>query len=147
MTIVLSVSVSLFGATSTPPFIFKGGKVTRKIIKSVTIWSQSGLYLYLLIIYIYIDIIIYALGSTLWTSETFWMVGWVIADHFLGLPSLCRLVPWGPILISSHRVLGKWVDTGWSGSSLSVMNLPSTQFQELSTLTWNCWVFFTELIK
>jgi hypothetical protein len=71
-------------------------------------------------IYIFIDIIIYTLGSTTWSSGIFWMVGRVIVDSFLGLLSLCELVPRVPILISSPRVLGKWVDAGWSGSSLFV---------------------------
>jgi hypothetical protein len=35
MTIVLSVSVIFWGA-STPPFIFKGGEVIRKLTESVT---------------------------------------------------------------------------------------------------------------
>jgi hypothetical protein len=46
------------------------------------------------------------------------------------------------ILINNPQVLGKWVDAGWSGSFLSMTNLPSTQFSELSTLAWNCWAFF-----
>jgi hypothetical protein len=73
--------------------------------------------------YIFIDIIIYALENMLWSSEIFWMVGRVITDSFLGLPSLCGVVPRVPILISSPRVLDKWVDAGWFGSSLSMMNL------------------------
>jgi hypothetical protein len=95
--------------------------------------------------YIFIDIIIYTLWSTSRSFRIFWMVGRVIADPSLGLPSLCRVVPRVPILISNPRVLGKWVDDGWSGSSLSVMNLPSTQFPELSTLAWNWWVFFCRI--
>jgi hypothetical protein len=43
--------------------------------------------------YISIDIIIYALGSMPWSSRIFWMVGQVIADSSLGLPSLCGVVP------------------------------------------------------
>jgi hypothetical protein len=39
-------------------------------------------------------------------------------------------------------VLDKWVDAGWSGFSLFMMNLSSTQFPKLSTLSWNCWVLF-----
>jgi hypothetical protein len=88
--------------------------------------------------YISIDIIIYALESTSWSSEIFWMVGWPIADPSLGLLSPCDVIPQVLILISSPRVIGKWVDTGWSGSSLSMTNLSGTQFQELSTLAWNC---------
>jgi hypothetical protein len=78
--------------------------------------------------YIFIDIIIHILRSTSWSFEIFWMVGWVIADPSLGLSSPCGVVPWVPILVSSPRVLGTWVDAGWSGSSLSVMNLLTTQF-------------------
>jgi hypothetical protein len=56
--------------------------------------------------YISIDIIFYALGSTLWSSRI-WMVGGVIADPSLGLLSPCEVVPWVLILVSSPRVLGK----------------------------------------
>jgi hypothetical protein len=49
--------------------------------------------------YIFIDIIIYALGCTPWSAETFWMVGRVVADPSLGLPSLYGVVPRVPILI------------------------------------------------
>jgi hypothetical protein len=49
--------------------------------------------------YIFIDIIIYVLGSTPWSSGIFYMVGQVIADPSLDLPSLCGVVPRVPILI------------------------------------------------
>jgi hypothetical protein len=49
--------------------------------------------------YIFIDIIIYALGSTSWSFGIFWMVGRVIADPSLSLPSPCGVVPRVPILI------------------------------------------------
>jgi hypothetical protein len=58
-------------------------------------------------IYTFVDIIIYSLGSTPWSSEIFWMVGQVIADPSFHLPSLCRVVPRVPILVSSSRVLDK----------------------------------------
>jgi hypothetical protein len=97
--------------------------------------------------YIFIAINIYALGSMTSTFGIFWMVSQVIADPFLGLPSLWGLVPRVPILVSSPWVLGKWVDTGWSGSSLSVTNWLSTQFK--NQVLWHkitkC--FFTELIE
>jgi hypothetical protein len=51
--------------------------------------------------YIFIDIIIYTLGSTLWSSGIFWMVGRVVADPALGLLSPCGVVPRVPIIISS----------------------------------------------
>jgi hypothetical protein len=54
-----------------------------------------------------IDIIIYVLGSTAWFSGIFWMIGRVIADPSLGLPSPYGVVPQVPILVSSSRVLGK----------------------------------------
>jgi hypothetical protein len=44
--------------------------------------------------YISIDIIIYVLGSTSWSSEIFWMVGQVVADSSMGLLSPCEVVPW-----------------------------------------------------
>jgi hypothetical protein len=53
------------------------------------------------------DIIIYALGSTSWSSGIFWMVGRVITDPSLGLPSPYEVVPEVLILVSSPRVLGK----------------------------------------
>jgi hypothetical protein len=40
-----------------------------------------------------IDIIIYALGSTSWSSRIFWMVDRVIADPSLGLLSPRGVVP------------------------------------------------------
>jgi hypothetical protein len=83
--------------------------------------------------YIFIDTIIYTFGSTPWSSGIFWMVGRVIADPSLGLLSLCGLVPRVPILVSSPRVLGKCVDAGSSGSSLSASNLLSTQSMYSST--------------
>jgi hypothetical protein len=49
--------------------------------------------------YIFIDIIIYALGSTTWSSGIFWMVGRVIADPSLGLPSLFGVEPQVSILV------------------------------------------------
>jgi hypothetical protein len=51
--------------------------------------------------YIFINIAIYGLGSTLWSSRIFWMVSRVIADTSLGLASLCGVVPQVPILVSS----------------------------------------------
>jgi hypothetical protein len=53
---------------------------------------------------IFIDIIIYVLGSTSWSSGIFWMVGWVIADPSLGLPSLYGVVPGVPILVNDKSV-------------------------------------------
>jgi hypothetical protein len=52
--------------------------------------------------YILIDIIIYAWGSTPWSSGVFRMVGRVIVDPSLGLRSPCGVVPWVPILISKE---------------------------------------------
>jgi hypothetical protein len=54
--------------------------------------------------YISIDIILYALGSTSWSSRIFWMDGRVIADPFLGLLSPCEVVPWVLILIRFDNV-------------------------------------------
>jgi hypothetical protein len=49
--------------------------------------------------YIFIDIIIYALRNTPWSSGIFRMVGLVIADPSLILPSQYRVAPQVPILI------------------------------------------------
>jgi hypothetical protein len=43
--------------------------------------------------HIFIDRIIYALVSMPWSSEIFWMLGWVIADPSLGFLSPCEVVP------------------------------------------------------
>jgi hypothetical protein len=76
-----------------PLFLYSSGEVTRKVTESVTIWSQSELYLYLSILHIFsIDIIIYILKSMLWSSKIFCMVGQVIANPSLSLPSLCGVV-------------------------------------------------------
>jgi hypothetical protein len=69
--------------------------------------SIRTLYLLIYFTYTLIDIIIYALGSTLWSTRIFWMVGRVVADPSLGLLTLCGVVPHIPILVSSPRVLGK----------------------------------------
>jgi hypothetical protein len=49
--------------------------------------------------YIFIDIIIYNLGSTPWSSRIIWMVGQVVVDPSFGLSSLCGVVPRIPILV------------------------------------------------
>jgi hypothetical protein len=51
--------------------------------------------------YIFRDIVIYALESTSWSSGIFWMVGRVITDPSMGLPSPCDMIPRVLILISS----------------------------------------------
>jgi hypothetical protein len=50
--------------------------------------------------YIFIDIIMYALGSTSWSSAIFWMMGRVIADPSLDLPSPYEVVRRVLILVS-----------------------------------------------
>jgi hypothetical protein len=47
----------------------------------------------------FIDIVIYALGSTPWSSWIFWMVGWILTDLSLDLPSPCEVVPRVLILV------------------------------------------------
>jgi hypothetical protein len=49
--------------------------------------------------YIFMDIIIYALGNTSWSSGIFWMVGRVITDPSLSLLNPCEVVPRVLILI------------------------------------------------
>jgi hypothetical protein len=51
--------------------------------------------------YIFIDIIIYTSGSMSWSSGFFQMVDRVIVDPSLGLTSLCGVVHWVPIRVSS----------------------------------------------
>jgi hypothetical protein len=55
--------------------------------------------------YISLDIIIYALWSMPWSSGIFRMVGRVIMDPSLGLPSPCEVVPWVLILITRAPAL------------------------------------------
>jgi hypothetical protein len=95
-----------------------------------------------------------ALGSSSWSFEIFSMMDRVISDLSLGHLSPWGVVPQVLILVSSPRVLGKWVDVGWSWSSSSVMKLLSTQFTnqvpwleitECSVSRTEC--FFAELIE
>jgi hypothetical protein len=97
--------------------------------------------------YISIDIIIYALVSMSWSSRIFWMVGRIIVDPSLCLLSVCGVVPRVQILVSRPWVLSKWVDAGWSGSFLSMMNLMSTQFRNQVLLHKIVECFFAGLIK
>jgi hypothetical protein len=55
--------------------------------------------------YIFIDIVIYAFGSTSWSSEIIWMAGRVIADPSLVILSPCGVVPQVPILVSMTNTL------------------------------------------
>jgi hypothetical protein len=53
------------------------------------------------------------MGSTLGSSGILWIVGQVIADPFLGLLSLCGVVPRVPIIVnnplSAWQVSSCWV--------------------------------------
>jgi hypothetical protein len=61
---------------STPPFISKGGyKEGNQVGYNMIQIKTLSLLVYFTYIYIYIYIIIYALGSTSWSSEIFWVVG------------------------------------------------------------------------
>jgi hypothetical protein len=51
--------------------------------------------------YISIVIIFYAMRSTSWSSGILWIVGQVIVDPSLGLPSPCKVVPRVLVLVSS----------------------------------------------
>jgi hypothetical protein len=62
--------------------------------------SISNLSLLNYFIDISIDIIIYVLRSTSWSSKVFYMVGRVVADSSLGLSNPRGVVPQVPILIS-----------------------------------------------
>jgi hypothetical protein len=78
-----------FGDASTPPFISNGGRGYKEGNRvGYNMISIMTLSLFAYFTYIFIDIIIYALGSTAWSSEIFWIVSRVVADPFLGLPSL-----------------------------------------------------------
>jgi hypothetical protein len=71
--------------------------------------------------YTFIDIIIYALGSMPWSSEIFQMVGRVVADPSLGLPSLCGVVPRVPILINYKFVPAKICGDFWCVDHVSLL--------------------------
>jgi hypothetical protein len=88
MAIVLFVSVVFWGA-STPHFISKGRGYKKGNRIGYNMIPIRTLSLPAYFTYIFIDIIIYALGSTPWSSEIFWMMGRVVADPSLGLPSIC----------------------------------------------------------
>jgi hypothetical protein len=148
MTISIGVYLSLWGCLYPSFYIQGGGEVTWKCnLVSYNMIPIRTLPLLAYFTYYFIDIIIYALGSTPWSSIIFWMVGRVVVNPSLRFLSLCEVVPWVPILVSSPQVLGKWVDAMWSESSLSMTNLPSTYFknQVLRHEIIEC--FFVELIE
>jgi hypothetical protein len=54
---------SSLGGASTPPFIFKGGEVTRKVIELVNMIMIMTLSLFVYFTFFSIDIAIYVLGA------------------------------------------------------------------------------------
>jgi hypothetical protein len=104
MTIVLLFFTPV-GCLYPPPPLYPRGRGYKEGNQvSYNMISIRTLSLLVCFTYIFIDIIIYALGSMLWSSGIFWIVGQVIADTSLGLLSLCELVSWVPILVTA-----KWV--------------------------------------
>jgi hypothetical protein len=84
-----------------PSFYFQRGRGYKEGKRvGYNIISIKTLYLLVYFTYILIHIIIYALGSTPWSSRIFWMVGRVIIDPSLGLPTTCEVVHRVLILIS-----------------------------------------------
>jgi hypothetical protein len=65
----------------------EGNRVDYNMIQ-IRIFSLLAYFTYILI-----DTIIYALGSTSWSSGIIWMVGRVVKDPSLGLPSPGDVVP------------------------------------------------------
>jgi hypothetical protein len=131
-----------------PSFYIQGGRGYKKgnrVSYNIIIIRTLSLLVYFT--YIFIDIILYALGKTPWSSRIFRMVGQVIADPSLGLPSPCGVVPRVPIIASSPGVFGKWVGAVWSGSSLSITNLLSTQSRNQVLRHEIAECFSTKLIK
>jgi hypothetical protein len=101
MTIGVLLCLSLGGCLY-PSFYIQGGRGYKEGNRvGYNMISIRTLSLLAYFTYIFIDIIIYALGSTSWSSRFFWMVGRVVANPSLGLLSLCGLVPQVPILVSS----------------------------------------------
>jgi hypothetical protein len=88
-----------------PSFYIQGGRGynegNRVGYNMISIRTLSPLAYF---IYISIDIIIYVLRSTSWSSGIFWMVGRVIVDLSLGRLSPCVVVPW--VLICVSRCAG-----------------------------------------
>jgi hypothetical protein len=96
-----------------PSFYIQGGEVIRKVTESVTTWSQLKLYLYFLF-YIYFHRYNFlCLGSTLWSSRIFWMVGRIEADLSLGLPGPCEMIPWVLILVNDIPPFFRLRPYGW----------------------------------
>jgi hypothetical protein len=76
-----------------PSFYIQGGRDYKEDNRvGYNMISIMTLSLLVYFIYILIDIVIYVLGSTPWSSEIYWMVGRVIKDPSLGLPSPCEVV-------------------------------------------------------
>jgi hypothetical protein len=93
--------------------------------------------------YIFIDTIIYALGSTAWSSRIFWMVDRVIADPSLGLPSLCSVVPRVPIVITmrGQNAVSRIVTEGVSKDRTHLQQ-PLTQHHKSIHLALEVKIFF-----
>jgi hypothetical protein len=92
--------------------------------------------------YIFIDIIIYALRSTSWSSGIFWMVDQVVANPSLGLLSHCEVVPRVLILINNiaHQLLH-------IKTFITVICIILTSIIMKTThVNWNTHVFFCPLI-
>jgi hypothetical protein len=118
----------------TPPFISKGPEVIRKVTKSVTTWSLSILYF----TYIFIYIIIYTLRSTLRSSEIFWMVGWVVVNPLLDIPSLYGVILRIPILDNDLLVLIKllWMWSHWRVCWAKIHGIGPLSFLQGDQHTW-----------
>jgi hypothetical protein len=100
----LMLRLSFWWGASTPPFISKRGwgyKEGNWVGYNMILIRTLSLLTYFT--YIFIDIIIYVLGSTLWSSEIFWIVGRIIANPSSDLPSPCGTVPRVSILITMLR--------------------------------------------
>jgi hypothetical protein len=85
----------------------RGYKEVNRV--SYNIISIRSLSLLTYFTYIFLDIIIYVLESTSWSSGIFQMVGRVIADPSFDLLSLYVVVPWVLILINDvdrHLLVG-----------------------------------------
>jgi hypothetical protein len=92
--------------------------------------------------YISIDIIIYALGSTSWSSEIFWMVGQVVTDPSLGLSSPCEVVPQVLIPVNAEVYLD-WemtIDNKFSSHLVHEQHRVrqvTSEFKDFAIIWWN----------
>jgi hypothetical protein len=96
----------------------------------ILIWTLS------LLAY-FTDIAIYVLWSMTWSSKIFRMVGRVVMDPSLNLPSIYGVVPWVPILVTSPYDPRP---TAPGDPSTQRFNRSQVQFSPFSIQNSNCYL-------